>query len=119
MLAPIFVTVTWIATDAPRLISIIAITAATPMITPSMVSVVRITLRRSACKAIRTAPRATRRLLRSAAGGAGAADESAGYGSPPSARRRRAVFDDPAVGDANHPVGMPRHIGVVRDQQIR
>ena len=42
VLAPIFVTVTWIAVEAPWLISIIAITAATPMITPSMVSTVRI-----------------------------------------------------------------------------
>ena len=59
-----FVTVTWIAAEAPWLISIMAMTAATPIITPNMVSTVRITFRRKAISAIRIAPQPTRRLFR-------------------------------------------------------
>ncbi len=42
----------WMARDAPWPISIIVITDATPMIMPRVVSTVRITLRRSALKAV-------------------------------------------------------------------
>ena len=111
-----FVTVTWIATEAPWLISIMAMTAATPIMMPNMVSAVRITLRRRAWAAIRIAPAATRSPLRGYRRGGAASRGWAGGGR---FARRRGVRDDPPVGDANHAIGMVRHAGVVRDQQDR
>ena len=54
--APRLAMVRWMAMDAPLPISIIVITAATPMTMPSIVSIVRMTLRRSALKAVFRVP---------------------------------------------------------------
>ena len=108
-----FVTVTWIATEAPWLISIMAITAATPIMMPNMVSAVRIRFRRKASQANRTATAATRRTSR--ASRPRAPDGLLGRGGR-FARRGR-VGHDPPVDNANHAIGVIGHVGIVRDQQ--
>ena len=83
--------VRWMAMEAPLPISIIVITAATPMTMPSMVSIVRMTLRRSAPKAVFKMPYDFMR---------------------PSVGRTRAVLDE-AVHDMDDALGMPCHAGIM------
>ena len=52
-LAPMLAMVFWMAAEEPAPISIMAMTAPTPMTMPSVVSMARIGLRRSALKAVR------------------------------------------------------------------
>ena len=52
-LAPRLAMVCWMECDEPRPISIMAMTAAMPMMMPRQVSTDRMTLRRSACRAVR------------------------------------------------------------------
>ena len=114
------VTVTWIATEAPRLISIMAITAATPMITPSMVSTVRITLRRRACKRDpHGAASHAQAVARTSPARATCRRTPARRRPPASPSAVRGIFHDPAVGNANHAIGVAGHFGVVRHQQDR
>ena len=54
MLAPMLAMVFWMAAEEPSPISIMAMTAPTPMTMPSVVSMARIGLRRSAVMAVRT-----------------------------------------------------------------
>ena len=70
MLAPMLAMVFWMAVDEPLPISIMAMTAATPMTMPSVVSAARIGLRRRARRAVATVcGRSSWRLLRPAAAG--------------------------------------------------
>ena len=54
LLAPILAMVAWMALDEPLPISIMAMTAATPMTMPSVVKAARMTLRLRPCSAVRT-----------------------------------------------------------------
>ena len=113
VLAPILVTVTAIAFEAPRLISIMAMTAATPMITPSIVSIVRMTLRCKACNAIRVAPHATRRPLRVRRRGSAAR----GARSRVCGAQGRCVVSNAAVGNPDDAVCVSGHISVMGHQK--
>ena len=118
VLAPMFVTVTWMATEAPWLISIMAITAATPMITPSIVSAVA---HHVAPQGLQGDPRRAGRHAQAVARGAGGAAAwrraGAGHAAGDAACRAAGIFHDLPVGDANHAVGVPGHVGVVGHQQ--
>ena len=54
LLAPMLAMVCWMAVEDPLPISIMAMTAATPMMMPRVVNTERMTLRRRACTAIRS-----------------------------------------------------------------
>ena len=54
LLAPMLAMVAWMALEEPWPISIMAMTAATPMTMPSVVRAARMTLRRRPCRAVRT-----------------------------------------------------------------
>ena len=103
LLAPMLAMVFWMAADEPLPISIMAMTAATPMMMPSVVSAARMMLRRRARNAV-----------------SGCASDL--HAAPPAGCRRgatcRTVLDQ-AVADVDDAPGVPRHFAVVGHQDDR
>ena len=105
----------------PSPISIMAMTAAMPMMIPSAVSAERSRLRRSARSGRRSARR-TRPRERRPCGCARAGDRrrvGVGRAGPRATASRPLVFRDPAVVDADDALGVAGDVGVVRDQEDR
>ena len=107
----------WMEREEPPPISIMAMTAAMPMMMPRQVSAERMTLRRSACNAMRAVRAAFLNWLKlPCSWRAGRWRQARGFGAVRELRlRRRAFLHNHAVLHANDSLRVTRDVFIVRD----